>query len=121
MPKRLRSVEPEPPQAAPQVNHCTGAPERGAKRRHTALVEQLRHRIARLDAFALQRPARAGMLRAKASDRARVAAAPCSRASLVSHIISPPTARGAGCRWPRSGRSRVRDVSPCEIWCLELG
>ena len=60
MPERLLSLEPEPLQAAPQVNHRTGIPAFAAWRRHAELVQGFGHRVARRDAFALQRCDRAG-------------------------------------------------------------
>ena len=60
MPERLLSLEPEPLKAAPQVNHRTGIPAFAAWRRHAELVQGFGHRVARRDAFALQRRDRAG-------------------------------------------------------------
>ncbi len=60
MPKRLRSLEPELLQAAPQQNDRNGGPAPTTGRRHRALVQRFRHRGARRDACALQLRDRAG-------------------------------------------------------------
>ena len=56
----LWSLEPEPLEATPQVNHRMGVPASEAGRGNTALVQSFGDRGARRDALALQRRDRAG-------------------------------------------------------------
>ena len=126
------SLEPEPLQAAPQVDHRTGIPAAAAGRRNAALVQCLGHRVARHDALALQLRDRAGhvarkgvcprlngRLTSQASFRRKRLAHDHAASEMVkARAASGDAATKSLCWRPSAYRGRV--ATPCSFKTLAI-